>query len=121
MDNRFRAERERAMFLSLPYSSQAKHLRVCSIFRQTASLKHNIEVLIGWSVKLNTMRRLYRLNWPYAPVDSSCMQGMGSGWRVFFVVLQQESYFAVQLVSHLGCVLYIICALCSYDFFLVVL
>lgn len=79
VDNRFRAERERAMFLSLPYSSQAKHLRVCSIFRQTASLKHNIEVLIGWSVKLNTMRRLYRLNWPYAPVDSSCMQGMGSG------------------------------------------
>ena len=69
------------MIMSLPFSSQAKQLRISSIFRQTVSSKHNIQIMMGWSVKLNTMRRLYGLNWTHVDVvaDSLCVQGMGLG------------------------------------------
>ena len=66
--------RRHNVFFTLPYSSQAHNLRVAGIFRQSVGNIIPITLLNGWSVKPNSMRRLYRLNWPR--VQS---QSMGSG------------------------------------------
>ncbi len=48
---------------TMPYSKVAKSLHIPSIFR-TSFDKYPYEIIVGWKVKANTMRKLYCLNWP---------------------------------------------------------
>ena len=68
----------RDVFFSMPFSSQAKSLQISKLFRSSFSTCPDLDNLginlrVAWSTKMNSMRRLYRLNWP------RCAQSMGIG------------------------------------------
>ena len=50
--------------MSLPFTAQLESLGVARVFRVLLGSIIAIELKLGWSVKVNSMRRLYRLNWP---------------------------------------------------------
>ena len=73
-DDSFRvtaAKRSRVV-LSVPFSTQLNQLGLRSLFRASVGFIIPIELKLGWSVKINSMRRLYRLNWP-------SVRSMGTG------------------------------------------
>ena len=65
-DDRFRvtADRRSRVVLSVPFSTQLNQLGLCNLFRASVGSIIPIDLRLGWSVKINSMRRLYRLNWP---------------------------------------------------------
>ena len=52
------------VFIVMPFSPCVKHLGIQSCFRKHLSFT-NLELTLAWTVKPNSMRLLYRLNWPY--------------------------------------------------------
>ena len=54
----------KAVFLALPFSTQASNLKIVAAFRSSVSVIIPIDLRLGWTIKPNTMRKLYRLNWP---------------------------------------------------------
>ena len=52
------------VFIVMPFSPCVKYLRIRSSFRKHLSFT-NLELTLAWTVKPNSMRLLYRLNWPY--------------------------------------------------------
>ena len=59
--------------MSLPFNVQLESIGIAKVFRSTLGSIVPVELKLGWSVKINSMRRLYRLNWPCVP------QSMGNG------------------------------------------
>ena len=53
------------VYFVLPYSDQAKHICVGKHFRSAFSNCVPINLVVAWSVKINSMRKLYRMNWPH--------------------------------------------------------
>lgn len=62
--DRVTAKRRHEITLALPYTSQLASIKVASLFRSSLGLLLPIHIKLGWSVKINSMRSLYRLNWP---------------------------------------------------------
>ena len=59
----------RDVFFSMPYSSQAKSLCISKLFRSSLGSfpeldNLDINLRVAWSTQMNSMRKLYRLNWP---------------------------------------------------------
>ena len=52
------------VFIVMPFSPCVKHLGIQSSFRKHLSFT-NLELTLAWTVKPNSMRLLYRLNWLY--------------------------------------------------------
>ena len=52
--------------MSLPFNAQLDTLGVAKVFKLVFGSIIPIDIKLGWSVKRNSMRRLYRLNWPCA-------------------------------------------------------
>ena len=63
-ENQITAKHRRSVFLSLPFNDQLSNIGIPSLFRCTVGCIIPLDIIMGWSVKVNTMRRLYRLNWP---------------------------------------------------------
>ena len=58
------AKLRKNVVMSLPFNAQLESLGVARVFRALLGSIIPIELKLGWSVKVNSMRRLYRLNWP---------------------------------------------------------
>ena len=52
------------LYCVLPYSSQAKQLKISSVFSSFFSELVPVNIKVAWSVKTNTFRRLAALNKP---------------------------------------------------------
>jgi hypothetical protein len=61
------AKQRRTLFLSLPFNAQLADIGISSIFKSCFGCLVPLNLILGWTVKMNTMRRLYRLNWPLLP------------------------------------------------------
>ena len=64
-----------AVYIVVPFSSQAKSLNISRMFSSCLSSSSlldnlNIKLRVAWGTKLNSMRRLYRFNWPVAGAQS---------------------------------------------------
>ena len=60
--------------------TQANKLGICSSFRSTVVSIVPLRIQTAWTVKQNSMRGLYRLNWPCRPNAQSMGQGR---WVIF--------------------------------------
>jgi hypothetical protein len=63
-NSRVSSQDRKAVFLALPFSTQASNLKIVAAFRSSVSVIIPIDLRLGWTIKPNTMRKLYRLNWP---------------------------------------------------------
>jgi len=61
---RVTAEKRQNVVLSVPFSPQLDQLGLRNLFRASVGSIIPIDLRLGWSVKVNSMRRLYRFNWP---------------------------------------------------------
>ena len=57
-------EHSHKILFVLPYSAQAKTLKIAACFRRHFSDLVPIDLVLAWTVKPNASRLLYRLNWP---------------------------------------------------------
>ena len=55
-------ENRKALFLSSPFSTQASNLKIVAACRSSVSPVIPINLRLGWIIKPNTMRKLYKLN-----------------------------------------------------------
>jgi hypothetical protein len=60
------AKLRKSVIMSLPFNAQLDTLGVPKVFKLMFGSIIPIDIKLGWSVKRNSMRRLYRLNWPCA-------------------------------------------------------